>query len=138
MAEGAALITRFYDEVLSGGNLGLVDELTADNFVDHEEGLPGQPAGKEGVAFFVRTLREAFPDIRATVDVTLSDGDLEAVRGVVTGTHQGDFMEVSATNKAVEFEVMDIVRVEDGKAAEHWGLTDVMGLMQQLGALPTE
>ena len=135
MAEGT-LIQRFYEEVLSGGNLGLVDELAAADMVDHEEGFPGQPSGAEGVKFFVNTIREAFPDVQVKVDVTLADGDLEAAHGVVTGTHQGDFMEVPATNKSVEFEVVDIIRVTDGRAVEHWGLTDTMGLMQQLGALP--
>lgn len=136
MADGAGLIKRFYGEVLSGGNLDLVDELSADDLVDHEEGLPGQPAGKEGVKFFVNAIRDAFPDVQATVDVYFDDGDFEAAHGVITATHQGDFMGVSATNKRVEFEVVDIIRVADGKVAEHWGLTDTMALMQQLGALP--
>lgn len=138
MAEGAEVIKRFYDEVLGGGKLELVDELASDDFVDHEEGLPGQPTGKEGVRFFVNAIREAFPDVRAAVDIAMADGDLEAVHGVVTGTHQGDFMGVPATNKSVEFAVIDIVRVQDGKVAEHWGLTDVMSLMQQLGAVPEQ
>ena len=136
MADNADLLKRFYDEVVGGGNLGLVDELCTENVVDHEEGLPGQPPGKEGIRFFVEKLRAAFPDIRVSVDVTLSQGDLAAGRGIVTGTHQGDFMGIPASGKKVEFEVVDIIRVEDGKAAEHWGLTDVMGLMQQLGAIP--
>jgi steroid delta-isomerase-like uncharacterized protein len=135
VAEGT-IIERFYDEVLGGGNLDLMEELTADDFVDHEEGLPGQPSGKEGVRFFVNSLREAFPDIRAEVDVTLSDGNLQAAHGTVRATHQGEFMGIPATNNSVEFEVVDILRVEDGKAAEHWGLTDVMALMQQIGAMP--
>ena len=136
MAEGTGLIKRFYDEVLGGGNLELVDELATDDYVDHEEGLPGQPSGKEGVRFFVGAIRDAFPDVRVSVDVTLADGGLEAAHGTVTGTHQGEFMGVPATNKSVEFEVVDIIRVVDGKVAEHWGLTDTMALMQQLGALP--
>lgn len=136
MADNAELLKRFYDEVLGSGNFDLVDELATDGMVDHEEGLPGQPAGKDGVKFFVNTLREAFPDIQAQIDVTLSQGDLAAGRGIVTGTHQGDFMGVPASNKSVEFEVVDIIRVEDGKVAEHWGLTDTMSLMQQIGAIP--
>jgi predicted SnoaL-like aldol condensation-catalyzing enzyme len=81
MASGTGLIKRFYEEVLAGGNLDLIDELTSDDLVDHEEGLPGQPAGKEGVRFFVTALREAFPDISPkTVEPTMTDGDLEAAR----------------------------------------------------------
>jgi steroid delta-isomerase-like uncharacterized protein len=136
MAENAELIKRFYDEVIGGGNLSLIDELASDDIVDHEEGFPGQPQGKEVVKFFVNALRQAFPDIKATVDVTLDQGELAAGRAIMRGTHQGEFMGVPASNKSVEVETIDIIRVEDGKVAEHWGVTDTMGLMQQIGAIP--
>jgi steroid delta-isomerase-like uncharacterized protein len=137
MAEGTGLIRRFYEEALAGGNVSLIDELTADDLADHEEGLPGQPSGKDGVHFFVNALRQAFPDIRPkTVELEMTDGNLEAARTILTGTHQGELMGVAATGNAVEFESIDIIRIEDGKVVEHWGLTDTMSLMQQLGALP--
>jgi steroid delta-isomerase-like uncharacterized protein len=139
MAEGSGLIRRFYDDVVGNGEVNLIDELTTDDLVDHEEGLPGQPSGREGVKFFVNTFREAFPDVSTrTVGPTLVDGELEAARVVVTGTHKGEFLGVPPTDKAVEIEGIDIIRVEDGKVAEHWGVTDTMGLMQQLGALPEQ
>ena len=137
MADGTGLIKRFYDEVIAGGNLDLIDELTTDDLVDHEEGLPGQPSGREGVKFFVNAMREAFPDVRTKeFGPALVDGDLEAARVFVTGTHKGELMGVAATDKTVEFESLDIIRVEDGKVAEHWGVTDVASLMQQIGAIP--
>lgn len=136
MAEGAELINRFYDETIGNGNLDLIDELTADEFVDHEEGFPGQPEGKEGIKFFVTTMREAFPDIKATVGETLEDGDLASARVTLRGTHKGEFMGVPASDKSVEIETIDIIRVADGKCAEHWGVTDNMSLMQQIGAVP--
>ncbi len=136
MAENAELIKRFYDEAIGSGHLNLIDELASDDLVDHEEGFPGQPQGKEGVKFFVNALRQAFPDIKATVDVTLDQGELAAGRAIMRGTHQGEFMGVPASNKSVEVETIDIIRVEDGKVAEHWGVTDTMGLMQQIGAIP--
>jgi predicted ester cyclase len=137
MAAGTGLIERFYNDVVTNGELGLIDELTADDFVDHEEGFPGQPPGKEGVRFFVNAMREAFPDLRPTTsEPTLVDGNLEAVHTVVKGTHNGDFMGISATGKPVEIEMIDIVRIENGKAAEHWGVTDIAGLMEQIGAMP--
>jgi steroid delta-isomerase-like uncharacterized protein len=137
MAKGSGLIERFYNEVIADGNTDLIDELTTENITDHEEGLPGQPEGREGVHFFVDALRAAFPDLRPkSVDPMLADGDLEAARTILTGTHQGELMGVPATGKTVEIEGMDIIRVEDGRVAEHWGVTDTMGLMQQLGAIP--
>jgi predicted ester cyclase len=137
MAEGTGLIKRFYEEVVSGGNLDLIEELATEDMVDHEEGIPGQPPGLEGVRFFVNAMREAIPDIRPKEsEPMLADGDLEAARTVLTGTHQGELMGVAPTGNTVEFETIDIVRVVDGKCAEHWGVTDVMALMQQVGAVP--
>ncbi len=136
MADNADLIRRFYEEVVGNGNLDVIDELLAEDIVDHEEGLPGQPPGRDGVRFFINTFRAAFPDIKAEVDVTLAQGDLAAARAIIRGTHQAEFMGVPPSNKSVEFEGVEIIRVEDGKIVEHWGLTDTMSLMQQIGAIP--
>lgn len=137
MAEGSGIIRRFYTEVLEGGNLDLIDELSADDYVDHEEALPGQPSGKEGVRYFVNAIRAAFPDIKVTsLEPYLADGNMEACHVVLTGTHQGEMAGVAPTGKSVEFDGTDIIRVEDGKVAEHWGTTDNLRLMQQIGAIP--
>lgn len=137
MADGGGLITRFYKEILEGGNLALIDELAADDYVDHEEALPGQPPGKDGVRFFVNAVRTAFPDIKVkTIEPSLADRDMEACHVILTGTHRGEMAGIPATGKTVEFGSTDIIRVEDGKVAEHWGTTDNMGLMQQIGAIP--
>ena len=136
MGENVGLIQRFYDEVLGEGNLDLIDELTTDDVVDHEEGFPDQPEGREGVRFFVNGMREAFSDLKGKVGVSLEDGNLAAAEVTITGTHTGDFMGIQATDKSFEIESMDIIRVEDGKCAEHWGVTDMMSLMQQIGAVP--
>lgn len=138
MAEGAGLIKRFYKEIIEGGNLALIDELATDDYVDHEEALPGQPPGKDGVRYFVNAVRTAFPDIKVkTIEPSLADGDMEACYVVLTGTHRGEMAGIAATGKTVEFGGTDIVRVADGKVAEHWGTTDNMRLMQQIGAIPS-
>jgi steroid delta-isomerase-like uncharacterized protein len=136
VADSKQIFNRFWEEVVTGGNLDVIDELVADDIVEHEEGFPGQPPGKEGVKFFVSTLREAFPDIRAKAGVTLADGNLAAGEATLTGTHKGEFMGVPASDKSFEVASVDIIRVEDGKVAEHWGVTDTMSLMQQIGAIP--
>jgi predicted ester cyclase len=136
MADGTGLIKRFYKEVIEGGNLSLVDELATDDYVDHEEALPGQPPGKDGVRFFVNAVRTAFPDIKVkSIEPCLADGNLEACHVILTGTHRGDMAGVAPTGRSVEFGGTDIIRVEDGKVAEHWGTTDNLGLMQQIGAV---
>jgi predicted ester cyclase len=137
MADGTGLIKRFYKDIIEGGNLDLIDELATDHYVDHEEALPGQPPGKDGVRFFVNAIRAAFPDIKVkTMEPYLADGDLEACHVILTGTHRGEMAGMAATGKSVEFGTTDIIRVEDGKVAEHWGTTDNLGLMRQLGVIP--
>ena len=105
--------------------------------MDHEEGL-GLPEGIEGVKAYIRMFHDAFPDIRATVEDVISEGDKVVARVTVRGTHEGELMGVAASGKSVQFESIDIVRVQDGKAAEHWGVTDAMTLMQQIGAVPAD
>lgn len=136
MAGNADLIDRFYNEVLGGGDLDLFEELAADDLVDHEQGIPGQPPGKDGVRFFINAMRAAFPDIKGEVGPTLEQGDLAAARVVITATHSGEFMGVPASGKSIEIDSIDIIRVADGKVAEHWGATDTTTLMQQIGAMP--
>ncbi|WP_284981248.1 ester cyclase [Arthrobacter sp. efr-133-TYG-118] len=134
---GSKLIERFYKEILEGGNLDLIDELATDNLIDHEQALPGQPPGKEGARFFVNAIRTAFPDIKVkTIEPALADGNLEACHVVMTGTHRGDMAGVPASGNSVEFDSTDIIRVEDGKVAEHWGTTNNLSLMQQIGVVP--
>lgn len=136
MADGTGLIERFYKEVLEGGNLTLIDELTADGYLDHEEALPGQPPGKEGVQYFVKAIRAAFPDIHVKeIDPAVSAENMEACHVVLTGTHRGEMAGIAPTGKRVEFDTTDIIRVENGKIAEHWGTTDNLHLMQQIGAV---
>lgn len=137
MTDGTGLIGRFYKEIIEGGNLDLIDELATDDMVDHEEALPGQPPGKEGARFFVTAIRAAFPDIKVkSMEPWLTDGNLEACHVILTGTHRGDMAGVPASGKSVEFGGTDIIRVQDGKVAEHWGSTDTLSLMQQIGAIP--
>jgi steroid delta-isomerase-like uncharacterized protein len=136
MGENAELIQLFYDEMLSEGNLDKLDDLVTDDVVDHEQGFPGQPEGKEGVRFFVETMRGAFSDLKATVGQSLESGDLAAAQVTITGKHTGEFMGEPASDKSFEIECIDMIRVEDGKCAEHWGVTDTMSLMQQIGGVP--
>ena len=138
MSESKDLARRFYDEVFNAGDLDRVDELLTPDFVDHEEGPPGTPEGIEGVKAFVTMYREAFPDLHATVEDMVEEGDRIAVRATFTGTHDGEFMGIPASGRKISIQAMDVVRVVDGRAAEHWGVTDVMGLMQQIGAIPQE
>ena len=130
------LMRRFYDEV-SAGNLSVIDELVADDIVDHDE-FPGLEPNKDGVKQFFAMFTSAFPDLRMEPHEMISEGDLASARVTITGTHQGEFMGMPPSGKRIEVEAIDIVRIRDGQAAEHWGVTDMLTMMQQLGALPEQ
>src|SRR5262245_37375040 len=129
------LARRFYAEVINGRNLAVIDELVADDLVEHQE-LPGLPPGKEGVRAFFDLFHGAFPDLHADIQGIVSEGDEGWVYAVMSGTHKGEFLGIPATGKQVSVPMFDRVRVRDGKAAEHWGVSDDMGLMTQLGVVP--
>lgn len=129
------LMERFYAEVVNGGNLDLIDELLADDFVEHEE-VPGLPKDREGVKQFFTMMRAAFPDVNFAPERMLAEGDVVAARVTIRGTHRGEFMGIPATGRAVEFQAMDLIQFADGVATAHWGVTDMVALLTQLGAMP--
>lgn len=130
-----ATMRQFYDLVNAGDIDGFIGRLS-DDFVEHEE-VPGLPLTKEGVRQFFTAYLAAFPDLRMEVEDVIAGDDRVVARVRQTGTHRGEFMGIAATGKAIDVETIDIVRfAADGTAVEHWGVTDVMKMMQQLGVLP--
>jgi steroid delta-isomerase-like uncharacterized protein len=126
---------RFFELVNSGDIDGLVD-LFADDFVEHEE-MPGMPPGREGTRQLFSMMHAAFPDMKWDPQDILVDGDKAVTRVQFTGTNDGEFMGMPATGKRVSVGVIDIVRFgDDGLAREHWGVFDMMSMMQQLGLAP--
>ena len=129
------LARRFYAEVINGKNLAVIDELVDDDLVEHQE-MPGIPPGKEGVRAFFELFHGAFPDLKAEIQGIVSEGDEVWVYAVMTGTHQGEFLGIPATGKQISVPMVDRVRVRNGKAVEHWGVADDLGMMTQLGVVP--
>jgi len=134
--QNKALIVRFVEELFNRGNMDIVGEIFAPDFIEHEQLPPGIPIGREGVKVMTTMLRNAFPDFKATIDDILAEGDKVVVRMTWSGTQKGEFMGVPAAGKRVSFGVIDIIRITNGKLVEHWGQMDSMSLMQQLGAIP--
>ena len=131
----AATTRRFYD-LINAGDVEGFGELMVDDFVEHEE-TPGLAPTKEGVKEFFRMFMAAFPDLRMAPQDVLPSGDKIVARIRVTGTHHGEFMGMPATGKSIDVQAIDIVRFDDdGLASEHWGVFDVMGMMEQLGVVP--
>ncbi len=134
--QNKALFRRFMEEVFNRRNTSLIDELLAPDFVEREELPPGMPAGREGVKQLTAMFHRAFPDFKVTLDDMIAEGDKVVVRSTWSGTHKGEFMGIPPTSKKVSFGVIDIIRMAGGKAVEHWGQMDSMGMMQQLGVVP--
>ena len=131
-----ALIRRLYDEVFAKWNLGVVDDLVGPEFVGHEM-PPGTPPGPVGFKQFYGWLRSAFPDLRYVVDDVIAEGDKVVVRWTWHCTHRGDFMGVPPTGKQATVSGMAIYRLAGGKCVERWVELSLLGLLQQLGAVPS-
>jgi steroid delta-isomerase-like uncharacterized protein len=129
---------RFYDEACNTGSLELLDELLSPEIVAHDA-LPRRVPNR-GVESYRQTsamFRSAFPDARWEVHDVIAEGDTAAVRVTMTGTHRGGFLSVAPTGRHVQYPGMDFFRFADGKIVEHRTATDDLGLLRQLGAIPT-
>lgn len=135
--ENQAKFRRVVEETFGKGNLNVIDELIDPNMIEHSP-VPGQEPGLEGLKKLVTEFRIAFPDLRSTVQDLIAEGDKVVGRMTTSGTHRGEFMGISATGKRMEISEIRIVRIANGKAVEHWGNSDDLGMMQQLGVIPDQ
>ena len=122
-------------EVISQNRLDRVEEIIAPDEVDHAL-PPGVPGGLEGVKQLFRLLHTAFPDLQIQIDDLIAEGDQVVGRVTARGTHQGEFMGIAPTGQPVSFNAIDVVRIAGGKIVEHWIQLDLLGVLQQLGAVP--
>ena len=134
--ENKAIIRRFIEEVLDKRNLDVTDKYVASDFVDHGA-PPGTPPGPEGFKQMMGEFFKAFPDFQYTSHDLIAEGDKVVSRGTFSGTHRGEFMGIAATGKRAEISEIHIARMSGGKLVEHWEASDQLGMMQQLGVIPT-
>ena len=129
-----AIIRQAVDEVINQKVLGAIDELFAPDYVDHSS-MAGEDQGREGFKQFAQVLFDAFPDFQVTIEDMLAEGDKVMYRGTVSGTHTGEFMGAHPSGKRFEVTEMHVDRIAEGKIVEHWGLLDIMGMLQQIGII---
>jgi len=129
------VLARMYDEAINGGNLDLIDELLSDDFVEHEE-FPGLDNTRDSVKTLFGVAQGAFANFRMEPTQFVSEGDLVVAWVRMKGTHTGEFMGIPASGNELDLELVDMVRVRDGQIVEHWGVSDSLAMMQQLGAAP--
>jgi steroid delta-isomerase-like uncharacterized protein len=131
-----ALFHRFVDEVVNGRDLDrALAELVAEDLVEQNP-LPGQGPGRAGLSDVLAGMFAAFPDLRWDVQQTIVEADRVASYSFWTGTHQGEFLGIPATDRSVKVEAWNLDRFQDGQLTESRVLMDVMGLLTQLGAIP--
>ncbi len=131
----AETMRRSY-ELLNAGDIDGFGDLLSAAFVEHEE-LPGLAQGKDGVLELFRMYRTAFPDLHMEAADVIADGDKAVARVTASGTQHGDFMGLPPSGTRIAVQLIDIMRFDDeGLVCEHWGVMDMLSMLQQLGALP--
>jgi steroid delta-isomerase-like uncharacterized protein len=133
--ENKAIYRRWFEDVVTAGDMTLADELLAPDYRLHFPGVPA-PLDREGHKQLVGMFRSAFPDWVETVEDVIAEGDKVVIRVLGSGTHQGEFQGIPATGKRVSASGVGIGRLANGRIAETWAAYDALGLMQQLGDIP--
>lgn len=129
-----SLTRRYYEEVVSTGDVSRVEEFIA---LAYEEVFDGKryPAGIEGVKAHILGVRKTYPDLAVTVDRQIVEGEWVASCITAAGTHMGEWMGIKPTGKKVSFSGVNMDRVVDGKIVEHGGAANMLGPLLEIGAV---
>ena len=133
-AQHKALCNQIFDLI----NQRKLDEAFALYAEDYKYHGPGgeELRGRQAIRDLWEVFLAGFPDLQATVDDMIVEGDIMAVRWRIEGTHTGEFMGVAPTNREIELGINELFRIANGQAVEAWDQYDKYGLMQQIGAIP--
>jgi len=132
-----AIVRRIVQQMWNEQRHDLIEEFFSENVIEHIIGTPsttGLDSIKDGLAISLK----AFPDLQLRIDDEFAEGDKVVLRWTLRGTHQGELMGIPATGKKVTHSGFGVYRMDNAKVAELWFLADNMGLMQQLGVIPTQ
>lgn len=130
------LVRRLMVDDISRGDTATAAAIIHPEFFDHTN-PPGMQCGLEGHNAIVALFRRTFPDMNWEIHDLIAEGDRVVARTTMTGTHLGDFFGIPPTGKSVSMDGVHVLRVADGRIAEHWGSNDDLGLMRQLGVVPS-
>jgi predicted ester cyclase len=132
LSANKAAVVRFNREVIERGDEAAFHELVAPDFVNRTA-PPGTPAGPEGMLFtFNGILRPALPDLTVEIHDQIAEGDKVTTRKTLRGTHRGELLGIPATGQPVVVDVIDVVRLRDGRYVEHWGVNTLPSVLAQL------
>jgi steroid delta-isomerase-like uncharacterized protein len=137
MPEELKAIIKRSIEMWNTGNLNIINEIYAHDFVNH---YPFDPSVRDLESFkkFVTECRKGMPDLNVTAEDMIAEKDRLACRWVCSGTHKVDFFGIPATGKKATWTGVTISRFDSGKIVEAWWSEDALGMLQQLGVIPTE
>ena len=136
LEKNKAVVQRYVDEIQNAHSLDGIESIFAEDFVDHMASsgglfLGGMEGLKRGYAAFLN----AFPDLHVTVEDMIAEGDKVVAYKTLSGTHRGSHLGIPPTGKHVQYQIISIYRIKNGKIVEYWGLQDEMSLKRQLGVI---
>ncbi len=136
LEKNKAVVQRYVDEIQNAHSLVTIESIFAEDFTDHMASsgglfLGGMDGLKRGYAAFLN----AFPDLHVTVEDMIAEADKVVVYKTLTGTHRGTHLGIPPTGKRVQYQIISIYRIKNGKIAEYWGLQDEISLKRQLDVI---
>jgi len=132
--QNKATVRRFNKEFIERGNIDVFKEIIDNSFVNHTAPA-GVPKGPDGVMYFFNDfLKPAFPDLFVSINDQVPEDDKVTTYKTFIATHKGDFFGIPASGRKVLMEVIDIIRLKDGKFTDHWNVVDWQAVMQQIAS----
>jgi len=125
------IVQRFNKEVIEQGNFSSFNELLDSKFINHS--APSTSNGPDSMWHtFNNILRPAFPDLKIEIYDQIAEDDKVTTRKAIVGTHLGNLLDIPPTNKKIKIDVIDIVRIQNGKYIEHWGINNFQSVIEEL------
>lgn len=131
------LVRRFYDEVVTQGQTDLLDTLATVDLLDHSAETMGWAQGRAGFVQHIEWLHAGVSDIEVSIDDLIAEGDRVVVYWTLSGNHTGEFFGVPATGRALKATAVSLLTMTDGQLTEYMVRPDALGVLQQLGTIPT-
>ena len=135
-AETNKIVMSRFLEFINTASESLAQELISPDAIFHVPGSPEPMRGPAGYLAIIGMMRAGFPDIQWTLEEMVAEGDKVAARFTMRGTHRGTFFSVAPTGKAIAVQAINIYRLSGGQFVEEHGQPDMLGLLQQIGAVP--
>jgi predicted ester cyclase len=134
--ENKAIVRRYVEEVGNEGNLDPADEIF-DSYLAHQPDGSTLERGPEDVKRFMGEFRSAFSALHTTIEDQIAEGDKVVTRWRMRGTHEGEFRGIAPTAKELDITGIGIFRFSGAKVVESWDNFDQLGMMRQLGVIPS-